>query len=121
MEDLKPLYQAIEDTKRAISVGNRELAEKLGREMCNLFEALYQVDEETYTPEMCRLQLDSFATILELHIMRGDPMDISFRYGQFLKKFKMDMDHFPDWTEEDRRPAIEIAMRMTRKVERFYS
>ena len=69
MEDLKPLYQAIEDTKRAISVGNRELAEKLGREMCNLFEALYQVDEETYTPEMCRLQLDSFATILELHIL----------------------------------------------------
>jgi hypothetical protein len=33
MEDLKPLYQAIEDTKKAISEGNRELAEKFGWEM----------------------------------------------------------------------------------------
>ena len=33
MEDLKPLYQAIEDTKKAISEGNRDIAEKLGREM----------------------------------------------------------------------------------------
>lgn len=33
MEDLKLLYQAIEDTKKAISEGNRDLAEKLGRAM----------------------------------------------------------------------------------------
>ena len=121
MKDLKPLYQSIDDTKKAISEGNRELAEKLGWEMCNLFEVSFQVDEDTYTPEMCRLQLDCLATILELHIMREDPIDISFRYGQFLKKYRMDMDHFPDWTDEDRKPAVEIAMRMTRKVEQFYS
>ena len=33
MEDLKPLYLAIEDTKKAISEGNRELAEKFRREV----------------------------------------------------------------------------------------
>lgn len=121
MEDLRPLYQSIEDTKKAISDGNRELAEKLGWEMCNQFEASYQVNESTYTPEMCRLQLDCLATILEIHIMREDPIDIGYRYGQFLQKFRMDMDHFPDWTDEDKRPAVEIAMRMTRKVERFYT
>ena len=121
MEDLRPLYQSIEDTKKAISEGNRELAERLGWEMCNQFEVSCHVDEATYTPEMCRLQLDCLATILEIHIMREDPIDISYRYGQFLQKYRMDMDHFPGWTDEDKRPAVEIAMRMTRKVEQFYT
>lgn len=121
MEELRPLYQLIADTKKAVSEGNRELAEKLGWEMCNQFEGSYQVSESTYTPEMCRLQLDCLATVLEIHIMRADPIDISIRYGQFLKKFRMDMEHFLDWTDEDKRPAVEIAMRMTRKVERFYT
>ena len=33
-----------------------------------MFETSYQIEEDTYTPEMCRLQLDCLATILELHI-----------------------------------------------------
>lgn len=120
-EDLKLLYQSIEDTKRAIDAGDKDLAEKLGWEMCNLFMDNYHVDESTYTPEMCRLQLDCLATILDIHILRGDPIDISFRYGQLLKKLSMDMGHFPDWTDEERKPAIEIALKMRKKVERFYS
>lgn len=120
-EDLKLLYQSIEDTKRAIDAGDKDLAEKLGWEMCNLFMDNYHVDESTYTPEMCRLQLDCLATILDIHIMRGDPIDISFRYGQLLEKLSMDIEHFPDWTDEERKPAIEIALKMRKKVERFYS
>lgn len=121
MNDIKALYQAIEDTKRAVANGDKALAEKLGWEMCTLFNEEYQVDESSYTPEMCRLQLDCLATVLDIHIMRGDPIDISVRYGQFLKKFRMDMDHFSGWTDEDRKPVVEIVMRMTKAVEKFYT
>lgn len=43
--DLNSLYQLIEDTQKAVWAGNKELAEKLGWEMCNQFEVSYQVDE----------------------------------------------------------------------------
>lgn len=55
MEDLRPLYQLIEDTRKAVSEGNSELAEKIGWEMCNQFEESYQVDEATYTPVLKEL------------------------------------------------------------------
>ena len=101
--DLSLLYSAVDATKQAISEGDRSLAEKRGRDMCDCFEANFVVDcDEDYTPEMCRLQLDCLATLLDLHIMRGSPIDISVRFGQLLKKFKMDTEHFPQWTDAEK-------------------
>ena len=64
--------------------------------------------EEDYTPELCRLQLDALATLLDLHIMRSDPLDISARSGQLLKKFKMDVEHFTQWTDAEKKPLAKV-------------
>lgn len=75
-ENLSLIYSAIDATKKAISDGDKTQAEKCGWELCNCFEENFVADkEEDYTPELCRLQLDALATLLDLHIMRGDPLD----------------------------------------------
>lgn len=42
--DLSLLYSAVDATKQAISEGDRSLAEKRGRDMCDCFEANFVVD-----------------------------------------------------------------------------
>lgn len=120
--DLSLLYSAVDATKQAISEGDRSLAEKRGRDMCDCFEANFVVDcDEDYTPEMCRLQLDCLATLLDLHIMRGSPIDISVRFGQLLKKFKMDTEHFPQWTDAEKVPLVKIVERVIKHTQSFFT
>ena len=72
--NLSLIYSAIDATKKVILDGDKTQAEKCGWELCNCFEENFVADkEEDYTPELCRLQLDALATLLDLHIMRGDP------------------------------------------------
>ena len=85
-ESLSLIYSAIDATKKAILDGDKPLAEKCGWELCNCFEENFVADnEEDYTPELCRLQLDCFATLLDLHIMRGEPF---FRTWHFFGRLK---------------------------------
>ena len=79
--DLSLIYTAVEATKNAILDGDKMWAEKCGQELCDCFMDNFVVDnDDDYTPEMCRLQLDGLATLLDLHIMRGKPLDISIRF-----------------------------------------
>ena len=121
-ENLSLIYSAIDATKKAISDGDKNQAEKCGWELCNCFEENFVADkEEDYTPELCRLQLDALVTLLDLHIMRGDPLDISARFGQLLKKFKMDVEHFTQWTDAEKKPLAEVVARAIRNTQNFFT
>ena len=121
-ENLSLIYSAIDATKKAISDGDKTQAEKCGWGLCNCFEENFVADkEEDYTPELCRLQLDALATLLDLHIMRGDPLDISARFGQLLKKFKMDVEHFTQWTDAEKKPLAEVVARAIRNTQNFFT
>ena len=121
-ENLSLIYSAIDATKKAISDGDKTQAEKCGWELCNCFEENFVADkEEDYTPELCRLQLDALVTLLDLHIMRGDPLDISARFGQLLKKFKMDVEHFTQWTDAEKKPLAEVVARAIRNTQNFFT
>lgn len=120
-ESLSLIYSAIVATKKAILDGDKPRAEMCGWELCNCFEENFVADkEEDYTPELCRLQLDALATLLDLHIMRGDPLDISARFGQLVKKFKMDVEHFPQWTDAEKKTLAEVVGRAIRHTQNFF-
>ena len=120
--NLSLIYSAIDATKKAILDGDKPLAEKCGWELCNCFEENFVADnKEDYTPELSRLQLDCLATLLDLHIMRGEPLNISVRFGQLVKKFKMDIEHFPQWTDADKKPLAEVVGRAMRHTHNFFT
>lgn len=120
--DLSLIYTAVEATNNAILDGDKIRAEKCGQELCDCFMDNFMVDnDDDYTPEMCRLQLDGLATLLDLHIMRGKPLDISIRFGQLVKKYKMDVEHFTQWTDADKKPLEKIISRVIRHTHDFFS
>ena len=51
--------------------------------------------------------------------MRGDPLDISARFGQLVKKFKMDVEHFPQWTDAEKKPLAEVVGRAIRHTQKL--
>lgn len=115
------LREAIEETRALIKADNTE-AENAGRRLCEVFEADMDISGcKDYTPEKAYLQIQTLETILQLHIKRGDPVDISIRYGQLVKKLKEDLEHFPDWEDEDKRLIGEIGLQATRLVHDFYA
>ena len=119
---MKRLRDSIKRARQAIASGNLDLANAVGKEMCDIFEADYNIsDEAEYTPEMAALQYECLTTLLDLHILRGEPIDISIRYAQILKKYRMDREHFKSWPEadwNDSRMHIEHAVMA---VERFFN
>ena len=113
---------AVDATLHAISRGDRELAEQAGWELTKVFDKEFICEiESDYTPEACALQLSALEALLELHIMRGEPLNISMRFGQLIAKFKSDMNHFPAWTDEERKPAAQVLLKAKRAVEAFYT
>lgn len=116
------IREAINATLHAISEQDRENAERVGWALVELFDKEFNcISESDYTPDLCALQLEVIEAILELHILRGDSLDINIRFAQLGNKFKADMEHFPIWTEEDRRPAAEVLLKAIRAVENFYT
>ena len=93
-QDIQSLLDSIESTKNAIEKGDQEAAEKYGWEMCNHCDKVMDsITEKDYSPEMCKLQLVSMATLLDLHIMRNDPIDIAIFARQFIDKYMADVRH----------------------------
>lgn len=120
--NVEKIREAIKATLQAISEQDREKAEQIGWSLTELFDKEFTVTSESdYTPELCALQLEVIEAILELHILRGDPLDINVRFAQLGSKFKADMEHFPNWTDEERRPAAEVLLKAIRAVESFYT
>lgn len=111
------LLEAISATRSAISKGNSAAAEKAGRRLCDVFEKDF--NPETYTIESAILQYECLLALLELHILRGDHLDVVIRYSEFLNKIKQDKEHFPKWDEKALRPVSEIIIRAYRKVHDF--
>ncbi|MBQ6822961.1 MAG: hypothetical protein IJP39_11165 [Bacteroidales bacterium] len=119
--DLSRIQQLIAKTTKAIEDNNRDLAEKLGWELCQTFEQDYDVQsEEDYTPSVALVQYEVMKVLLDLHIMRGDPIDIAIRGGQLLKKFKDDRDHIKGWKEEDWTPIAEIVWKSREATDEYY-
>ena len=120
-QDIQSLLDSIESTKNAIEKGNQEAAEKYGWEMCNHCDKVMDsITEKDYSPEMCKLQLVSMATLLDLHIMRNDPIDIAILARKFLNKYMADVRHFTNWTEEEKKPLSQIAARMVRHTQDYF-
>lgn len=120
--NIEKIREAINATQHAINDYDREEAERVGWALVELFDKEFTVTSESdYTPELCALQLEVMEAILELHILRGDSFDINVRFAQLGEKFKQDMSHFPDWTNEERRPAAEVLLKAVRAVENFYT
>ena len=114
---MKRLFGAISAMRAAISEGDRAAAEKAGQTMCEIYERDF--NPETYTIETAVVQYECILALLELHILRGDPLDVVMKYGEFLQKIKHDKEHYPEWKEEDMRPVSEIIARAYRKVHDF--
>lgn len=113
---------AIDEVLHAVSRGDRDLAERTGLSLTEVFEREFICETESdYTPEVCSLQLAALEALLELHIMRGEPLDISVRFGQLIARFRSDMNHFPAWTDEERKPAAQVLLKAKRSVEAFYT
>lgn len=122
MQNLSGLYAAVEATRNAIENGSLELVEKVAWEMCETFKKDFpDASDVEYTPELCRLQAECLELLLEMHIMRGEPLNVSIRFGQLLDKIQMDMEHFPNWSDEDRKPAAMVAEKAIKSVEVFFT
>lgn len=107
--DLSRIITHLDQTKQAIADNNHDQAEDLGKDLCDVYEEDFNIkSEEDFTPEVARVQFDVFKTILDIHIMRGDPLDISIRAGQFWKRYKDIKEHFSTWTDKDWEPIDEI-------------
>lgn len=120
MGDLKKLRDAIESTRQAIATGDVVHADTVGKGMCDLFESEYIIEKDSdYTPDMAALQFECLAVLLDLHILRGEPWDITIRHGQILKKYKMDRGHFKSWTDADWKEIDGIIMHTVKAVEQF--
>jgi len=74
MPNLSRIIALTDETHRVVAAGDRELAERVGWELCEVFSAeLGQgCPVSEYTPELARLQFDALSAILEIHIMRGN-------------------------------------------------
>lgn len=119
--DLSRIYALLAETRQAIADGNQELAEKIGWELCKAFEKDYDVrSPEDYTPPVALVQYQVMATLQDLHIMRGDPIDIAIRGGQLLKKLKEDREHIKGWSDDDWDPIFEVVMKSREATDDFY-
>lgn len=107
--DLSRILNLLDQTKQAIAENNHELAESLGKSLCDVYEEDFNLaSERDFTPEVARIQFDVINTVLDIHIMRGDSLDIAIRSGQLWKRYKDTKDHFPKWTDKDWAPIDEI-------------
>ena len=121
MGNLEKLRGAIEATRQAIATGDVKHADTVGKAMCDMFESEYIIENESdYTPDMAALQFECLVVLLDLHILRGDPVDISIRYGQVLRKYKMDREHLKSWSEADWEKINKIIEHAVMAVEKFY-
>ena len=99
-------------TKQAIADNNHDNAEDFGKCLCDVYEEDFNLEsEKDFTPEVARIQFDVLKTILDIHIMRGDPLDISIRAGQLWKRYKETREHFPQWADKDWEPIDDIIYR----------
>lgn len=120
MHPLSPLISSIAEARRALESGDRQLAEKAVWEMCEVHQRDFNVTEEKdYTPELALLQYQCFEVLLDLHILRGDPIDISIRFSQFMNKFHEDTEHLKYWSKEDWKPIQELVFRVVKKTYQF--
>lgn len=110
MPDITRIKALTEETHHAVSTGDRELAERVGWELCEVFSAeLGQgCPVSEYTPELARLQFDALSAILEIHIMRGDGFDIGIRASQIARDYRELRDSLPNWSKEDWAPVEEV-------------
>ncbi len=119
--DISRIQVLLAQTREAIARGDRELAERVGWDLAQACEKDYDVKtEEDYTPPLAKLQYEVMSVMLDLHIMRGDPIDIAIRGGQILKKFKDDYEHLKNWTKEDWRPIVEIVIKTRKATDDYF-
>lgn len=119
--DLSRIQVLLAETRQAIADGKQELAEKTGWKLCEAFEKDYGVRSlGDYTPPVALVQYQVMATLVDLHILRGDPIDIAIRGGQLLKKLKEDREHIKGWTEDDWLPIFEVVMKSREATDDFY-
>ena len=120
MPTLTTLISSIAEARKALESGNRQLAEKAVWEMCEVHQRDSNVTEEKdYTPELALLQYQCFEAVLDLHILRGDPIDISIRFTQFMNRFHEDTEHVKRWNKEDWEPIKELVFRVVNKTYQF--
>ena len=100
--DLTRIKAKLTQLRSTLADGNRQEAEKVGWELVEAMEADYEVKSvEDYTPEVAAVQYEVMAALLELHILRGDKLDVSVRAAQLVKKYKEDRAHLTAWKEEE--------------------
>ena len=104
----------------ALKSGDRDLAEQKVWELCEVFERDYQVaSAEEYTPEIALLQYQCMDVMFDLHLMRGNPMDLAIRLGNVMKKLKDDVEHCKNWSENDIKPIVDLVLGMYGKLTDF--
>jgi len=118
--DISRIESLLDQTKAAIAAGNRAEAEKVGWALVQAFEADYDVKTEAdYTPPVAALQYRVAAALLDLHILRGDKLDVSVRAAQLVKKYKGDREHITSWREQDWEEIEDIVFRAVESTRSF--
>ncbi len=120
MNDFSELKRLIDETRNACRAGNSDLAEKVGWELVEVFERDYHVTEDEYTPEVAKIQYEAYEALMELHILRGDPIDIAIRQKEILKKFKEDKKHLSRWSDEDWKLIVPIVFETFKRTQDFF-
>ena len=119
--DFSRILTQLDLTKQAIADNNHDNAEDFGKCLCDVYEEDFNLEsEKDFTPEVARIQFDVLKTILDIHIMRGDPLDISIRAGQLWKRYKETREHFPQWADKDWEPIDDIIYRSYLATNVFY-
>lgn len=115
------IRECVARVRKAVEAGDRELTDKVGWELCEVFERDFQVKrDDDYTPEAGLVQFDVMEALLEVHIMRGDPIDIAVRNGQLMKHFKEVREHVTWWKDDDWMPVGELVAKGYVAVNEFY-
>ena len=115
------IRECVARVRKAVEAGDRELTDKVGWELCDVFERDFQVKrDDDYTPEAGLVQFDVMEALLEVHIMRGDPIDIAVRNGQLMKHFKEVREHVTWWKDDDWMPVGELVAKGYVAVNEFY-
>ncbi len=119
--DFSRILTQLDLTKQAIADNNHDNAEDFGKCLCDVYEEDFNLkSEKDFTPEVAKIQFDVLKTILDIHIMRGDPLDISIRAGQLWKRYKETREHFPQWADKDWEPIDDIIYRSYLATNEFY-
>lgn len=121
MTNFENILECVDKVRLAVEAGDRELADKVGQELCVVYERDFQiVRDKDYTPEVAHVQFDALEALLEVHILRGDPIDIAIRNGQLMKHFKEVREHVTWWSDEDWMPIGKLVAKGYMAVNEYY-